>query len=292
MTIKKDIHKVVSLLYLQALSEYKSKREVAEKTGASVDTINKHISDLEAEYHIRLQVSNGRGTTITPEGRHILKLSSGILKSLNDVEEYAGIVNSDSGVVRLGLPDALADYLGTNNLGALFNKYPGLSIESHIDNKIPDMTKLEADICFSYEIPTYSDLVLIEKKAVEGGLFAAPSYINKYGTPQNFEDLLQNHHICTHSNHQVYAPGWKEVLEKAHHVVYSTSSIFSYRKALESGIGIGLSPIYYGTRNLTFLKHLNYNFNIYIYLLAHKDTKDMPRIRIVLDYLHDLMLQK
>lgn len=49
MINKKDISKLESLLYLYAFSKHGSKRAVAEKLGASVDTVNKYISDLQAE---------------------------------------------------------------------------------------------------------------------------------------------------------------------------------------------------------------------------------------------------
>ena len=79
MINKKDISKLESLLYLYAFSKHGSKRAVAEKLGASVDTVNKYISDLQAETKTYFLKSNGRGTFITPEGKRVLKVAENIV---------------------------------------------------------------------------------------------------------------------------------------------------------------------------------------------------------------------
>lgn len=36
----------------------------------------------------------------------------------------------------------------------------------------------------------------------------------------------------------------------------------------------------------------DFGFDINIYLIVHKDTKDMPRIRVVLDYIKKVLDEK
>lgn len=88
MISKKDISKLEGLLYLYALSKSKSKREVAEKLGTSVDTVNKYISDLESELKTYFLMSSGRGTVITPEGERILSVSKEIVRALRSIDLY------------------------------------------------------------------------------------------------------------------------------------------------------------------------------------------------------------
>lgn len=64
MINKKDILKLESLLYLYAFSKHGSKRAVAEKLGVSVGTVNKYISDLQAETKTYFLKSNGRGPSL------------------------------------------------------------------------------------------------------------------------------------------------------------------------------------------------------------------------------------
>lgn len=289
MITKKDINKLDGLLYLYALSKTNSKRSVAEKLGTSVDTINKYISDLEQETKTIFLVSNGRGTTITPEGERILRTSEDIVRALHSINDYADTAASCAGIVRIGTTDAIAGYLGNEGLAGLMAQYPDLYIETHISNQIPDMATLEVDIAISYEPPKHPDLVLAGVRKVRCGLFASRRYLAYYGKPRNMQDLVLNHRICDKGSHQTYVPGWKEVVDNARHIVYRTNSVFSLHNAVTNGIGIGILPLGNSFDNLMHLDNLSFNFDFNIYLIAHKDTKDMPRIRLVLDFAREFL---
>lgn len=292
MISKKDIAKLEGVLYLYAISKTNSKREVAERLGTSVDTVNKYLNDLEAELKTYLLVSNGRGTVMTPEGERVLEVASDIVKSLRSMDDFADSAASCKGIVRIGMPDAIADYLGSYRLFDFFEKYPHIHVENIVGAKLPNMGALEADICVNYEPPANPHLVLIRSKSVPCGLFAAQKYLDKFGAPKSMDDLLENHRICDKYNHALYIDGWKDLMSRARHVVYRTNSIFSLRSVLEKGIGIGICPISYGCENLSHVLKKEFGFGINIYLMAHKDTKDMPRIRVALDYLKEVLDEK
>lgn len=292
MISKKDIAKLEGLLFLYAISKTRSKREVADKLGTSVDTVNKYLSDLEAELKTFLLISNGRGTSVTPEGERILEVADNIVKCLRSMEDYADSAVSHSGIVRLGMPDAIADYLGSERLYDFFGKYPNIHIENCVSAKMPNMNVLEADICLGYEMPSVGDLVLIRSKTVPCGLFAAQKYLKRFGVPKSLDDFLENHRICDKYNHEQYVDGWKDMISHAKHVVYRTNSIFSLRSVLEKAVGIGICPLAYGCENLTQVLKNEFGFGINIYMMAHKDTKDMPRIRVVIDYLKNILDEK
>ena len=103
------------------------------------------------------------------------------------------------------------------------------------------------------------------------------------------QDLVLNHRICDKGSHQTYVPGWKEIVDNARHIVYRTNSVFSLHNAVTNGIGIGILPLGNSFDNLMHLDNLSFNFDFNIYLIAHKDTKDMPRIRLVLDFAREFL---
>lgn len=80
MISKRDILKIESLLFLQAIFEAGSKREVAGQLGTSVDTLNKYLSEFEAEMKTKFLISNGRGTVITPEGKRMLDIAQDVVR--------------------------------------------------------------------------------------------------------------------------------------------------------------------------------------------------------------------
>lgn len=289
MISKRDILKIESLLFLQAISEAGSKREVAGQLGTSVDTLNKYLSEFETEMKTKFLISNGRGTVITPEGKRMLDIAQDVVRAVRSMDDYAEEADAYSGVVRLAMPDAIADYIGMREVGEFIRKYPDLSFENNITNEMPDIGALEADICINYEPLSHPDAVTVATKEIGCGLFASPKYIEEHGTPRDMDDLLANHFIIAKSSHEKYAPGWSELLEKARHVIYRTNSVFSFRHALKAGIGVGVSPVSYAAQQFIYLKHLDFDFKINLCLMGHKDTKDMPRIRVVLDYLKNIL---
>lgn len=291
MITKREIQRLEGLLYLYALSKAKSKRKVAELLGTSVDTVNKYIADLEADMMTCFLKSNGRGTMITPEGKRILKISEDIVKAVRSMGDYADTAAAYSGIVRLATTDAISEFLGVDCLQEFFQLYPNINIESLIGNDLPNMDILEADVGICYDPPESPDLVLISVKSVRWGIFAAQSYIDKYGRPKDIKDMIEHHRICDKDNHERYVGKWKEIIDAAN-VVYRTNSIYSLRGALEAGLGVGICPYIFGESKLVHLHEIDIDFDITLYMIAHKDTKDMPRIRALIDFLKKLLDEK
>lgn len=104
MISKRDILKIESLLFLQAISEAGSKREVAGQLGTSVDTLNKYLSEFETEMKTKFLISNGRGTVITPEGKRMLDIAQDVVRAVRSMDDYAEEADAYSGVVRLAMP--------------------------------------------------------------------------------------------------------------------------------------------------------------------------------------------
>lgn len=289
MINKRDISKLEGIFYLHALAKYGSKRVVAERLGTSVDTINKYINDLESRMNTVFLTSNGRGTNITPEGERILKATETIIEALRTVDDYATTMAQFAGPVRIGTTDAIASYIGLAEISVFLRSYPKLCLDIHINDRLPDMRNLEVDICIDYDPPVLPELVLVAIKKVRCGLFASKQYLEEYGVPKDIADLVANHRICDKDNHVEYVPGWKEIIDNAAHLVFKSNSVFSLRSAIANGIGVGICPLCFNSPDLVHLDHLKLDFDINIYLIAHKDTKDMPRIRLVLDFLKTLL---
>lgn len=294
MIDKRDLIKLNGLVSIYNISSEKSKKKVTQITGTSADTLNKYVKEFQDEMNTKFLVSNQRGAKITPEGKEILKYCDKIIEALDGLEEYADRTVSYAGTVRLGMTDAISEFLGIDSMAPFFHEYPQIHIKTIVENEMPDLDSMEADIGICYDAPKENkdNIVLISAEDISCGVYASEEYIARYGRPENMEDLIANHRICDKSNHRLYANGWKDVLEKSKNVVYSTNSIYSYRRALEAGIGIGLCPYAYAQNRLVHLSEVGFEFKIRIFLTAHKDTKDMKRIRVTLDCLKNLLAQK
>lgn len=285
MINKKDVLKLEGLMYLYALSKKGSKREVADILNVSVDTVNKYITDLEDEFKVRLLSSNGRGTTLTPEGLRLLASAVELVNVIRHVNNYADDIIHPRGEVRILLTDVAADYLYCHNFFGILEEYPEIRLSMSVGDKMANKENAEYDICLSYEPPSASDSLVLKVKNIYCGVFASAEYIRKYGEPDNMEDLFANHRICDKSSHVVYIPGWTEKMLKANKLALVSDSLYSFRHTVEKGIGIGVCPVYYGNEKLQRLKNVHFKFALPVYLSVHKTTMDMPRINAVVESL-------
>lgn len=292
MITKKDLMKLESLLYLLSITQHSSKRKASDALSTSVDTVNKYLGELETELGFTLFSSNGRGSKVTPQAQEILPLAETLKSILREIEFIGGANSEVAGIVRLAIEDGITHTLFTDEISRLFNRYPGLKIVSENVSEQANIIAMEADLGVSYVPPSGGDLVLCHMHKVPCGLFASQTYINKFGMPYDMEDLLCNHRFCEHSDYSRRMVGWKELIKDAHHVVYSGNSICGVNLMAKSGAGIGVFPLQSDTgllRIYGLTEELKINLYYNIYVIAHKNTKDIPRIRALIDYFKTVM---
>ena len=119
-----------------------------------------------------------------------------------------------SGVVRVGLPLAVASVLHADGIDEFWQNYPNIRIESVSHYQSPNLNVLDVDLGFMLEPPSGSDLVIVESKVIGCSFVAAPSYLAKYGEPKDLEDLIQNHRICGKLINYRYLKEWKDIMSR------------------------------------------------------------------------------
>ena len=291
MITKKDIAKLEGLLMLVAVSENNSKKKVAEALNLSVDTLNKYISDLEKELGTKLVTSNGRGSVLTDEAQNIINLGFDIKKVVRSVDTLASHKDALSGTIRVGIPLAVSAALPSDSISTFWEEYPNIRIDAISNYEPPNFNVLDVDLGFTFEPPTGSDLVIVASRNVKYGFMATPEYLKKHGEPKSIEDLIANHRVCGKFGHYHYLKVWKDIMARSPRVCFSSNSNFSVIKILRAGGGIGVLPLQYandgGLRLLTEIKETP---EVTFYLVAHRLTKDIPKIRVVIDCYRKIMM--
>lgn len=291
MITKQDIAKLEGLLMLVALSENSSKKKVAESLSLSVDTLNKYLADLEKELGTKLVTSNGRGSILTYEAQRIVKMGFDVKKVIRGVDVVASHKNTMTGVVRVGLPLAVSSVLRADGIDEFWDTYPNIRIESVSHYQAPNLNVLDVDLGFMLEPPSGSDLVIVESKVIHCSFVASPAYLAKYGEPKDLEDLIQNHRICGKLINYRYLKEWKEIMSRGAHICFSSNSNHSIANIVRGGGGIGIM-VHNEKRDadLVRLKNIDMKPQMTFYLVAHRLTKDIPKIRAVLEFYRKVLL--
>lgn len=277
---------------LVAVAEHNSKKKVAEALGLSVDTLNKYVAELEQEFECKLLVSNGRGSVLTKEAQKIIQMGFDLKKVIRGVEMIASHKNTMSGVVRVGLPLPVSTVLKPDDIGEFWEKYPNIRIEQISDYTPPNLNVLDADFGFMMEAPTGADLVIVAQKTVDCCFVASSSYVKKYGEPKDFEDLIQNHRICGKLTHYRYLKEWKDIMNRAAHICFVSNSNHAVQSVVRNGGGISIMPYReQPDADLVRLNNIEITPQLTFYLVAHRLTKDIPKIRAVLEYYKSLLMK-
>lgn len=291
MANKKDMMNVESLFILSTIAKSSGKRQASKEYNISVDTINKYIENLETELGYKVLASNGRGSVITTRAHGLLDKVAKIEDILSDIYSTTPEKKDISGEVRIGMPLMISSNLLPKDLASFFDSYPDLRLisMSAIDSEANEARISNVDIALVTDIPSNSDLVVIASKKIECGFFASPEYLSRYGYPLDLDDMIKNHRLVNKIDNIHTIPMWNNALKKARYLCYSSNSTFALAEVIRYGGGIGVMPLRFKDEGLVCLDNIKCNTDVNFYLVAHKNTKDIPRIRTVLNYYKDLL---
>jgi len=120
------------------------------------------------------------------------------------------------------------------------------------------------------------------------GLYAAPSYLDRRGTPSTVAELAE-HDFVTYIEDliQVDTVRWLDEVVQNPRVVMHSSSMIAQRNAAISGLGIVLLPRFavHETTPLVPLLHEQAFTSREIWSSVHQDLQFAPRIRTVIGFL-------
>lgn len=288
---KKDLTNIEGIMMLYAVKTYASKRHAARYLNVSLDTLDKYIRMLEAEVGVKLLITTGRGCFLTSQGDEVLRNIEQIQKCIQNIYDIKMMETGVKGEVKVAYDLNVRINYHTHILKYLFRKYP--EIELSIDNisGIPDMNRAEYDIYLSYEIPKGENLVIISSKKVPFKFFATQKYLDENHNPTSIEDLINNHYLILRKDIWKRVSQEESIYQKPHKGVVLTNSAFVVNDIASKGYGIGIMPYYFDKyyKELVCLHNLECHTENTLYLISHKNRKDIPKVRVVLNFYKEMI---
>jgi DNA-binding transcriptional LysR family regulator len=192
-----------------------------------------------------------------------------------------------AGTVRI----SVAEFVGIEVLPPLLlplrEHHPKLDLELVLSNASADLLHQEADIAIRMHPPRQDALVARHVGRIALGLFAAPSYAEKYGLPHRLTDLA-SHSLVGSDRAQAdlaIAGALAGPSEAPPRFAFRTDSHPAQLAAVRAGLGIGVVQVPVGTRGLVrvlpefVVQHLD------TWIVAHEDLRRSARIAAVFHYL-------
>jgi DNA-binding transcriptional LysR family regulator len=194
---------------------------------------------------VRLFHRTTRKLSLTDDGQMLLGLAQPVLDSVEGLEAALGRQSASAvGLVRVGLTTTASRFL-VQRLPTLLADHPGLKVELVISDRFGDMIEDRLDLALRRGEVADSSLVMRRSWTAARILVAAPSYVERHGTPSVPAELER--HTCIVHNVEPDSDVWTFAMPGRPHQVrvpsgFLANDIRAVRQAAEIGYGIALLP--------------------------------------------------
>lgn len=206
--------------------------------------VGKAVAQMEEYLQSRLLQRNTRRQTLTEAGKAWYEESIQMLSALQNAESrIESLRRFPAGSLRISAATTLGSCVIASLCSEFQQQFPDVHIELNLNDRFVDMIAEGFDFVFRVgELPENIPLVAQHIGDYRMVIAASPSYLTRYGVPQNVEELAI-HRCLRYSNwnkHNAWRSGdnffWPES------VVFSCNDGQALRRAALSGAGLILQP--------------------------------------------------
>ncbi|MEW9614577.1 LysR family transcriptional regulator VtlR [Shinella sp. S4-D37] len=239
------------LRIFHAAAEAGSFTHAADKLHLSQSAISRQVSALEQDVGIKLFHRHARGLILTEQGEILYRTAHDVLMKLESVRvQLTENTEKPSGKLRITTTVGLGQGWLTDKVQEFLALYPDMQVQLILDNEELDVNMRHADCAIRLREPQQSDLIQRRLFTVHMHIYAAPSYINRYGEPQSI-DGLDNHKIITFGEpapSYLLDVNWLEIAgrdsDNPRPSILQINSQTSIKRACLLGIGVAMLPDY------------------------------------------------
>ncbi|WP_347557582.1 LysR family transcriptional regulator [Robbsia sp. KACC 23696] len=229
----------------------------AQSLNVNTSLVSRAVADLERHLRARLLERTTRKLALTHAGDRYLLRCQQLLADLERAEEEASNASdSPRGTLRLFSFVSLGQHYVVPAIRAYRERYPEIKVELTQLQHTPDLYNGSVDVALvaAASLPD-SDIISHDMGLTFNVLCASPDYLAQYGTPRT-PDALPSHRCLLLKTPEFRASQWRleregEAVSLEIDGIVQINVAESMASALESGMGIGMLPIYSAMPALT-----------------------------------------
>ncbi len=196
-----------------------------------------------------------------------------------------------AGEVRITTVEAFGAHVLVPELPVLLDRYPKLAIEIDVDTRSLSLARREADVAIRMAAFRQHEIVVRKAGLMAFAVYAAPDYLERFGDPTSGK--MAGHRIIALQNSLLDMPegSWFNTSMAGAVTVLSTNSREGQVKACLAGAGLACLPRYLADPHdrLVRLSLASDPPAREIWVGTHRDTRSNAKIRVVLDWIAELM---
>jgi len=222
----------------------------ADALNISQPVVSKAVTRLEERLGARLLNRTTRRLSLTEAGSELYRRSVQALKEIEDAElEVARFQTEPKGTLRVNAPVTFSIMHLSPLIQEFVERYPGVTLDLTLDDGFVDIVEQGYDVVIRIGKLSSSALVARRLAPCRIALVASPAYLEKHGTPQTPDDLLN--HNCLLYTLGSTPRAWRLVNPHGEEQVIPLRGTFAtnngqVQRALAlSGLGIAFLPTFY-----------------------------------------------
>lgn len=288
------------LRIFHAVAKAGSFTHAGETLNLSQSAVSRQISALEEDLGVPLFHRHARGLILTEQGELLNRTASDVAARLNQTTaQMSDFSESPQGPLRITSTVAFGSVWLTIHLHKFLKLYPEIDVSLVLADTELDLAMREADVAIRMAPPSQPDLIRRRLRNMQYHVYAAPSYLEEYGTPTSVDDLGDHRIIVYGDRPQRYTANLNWLLEASspdpdkRPTVLQVNSAYGIFRGVQSGIGLGGLPDYFAhaspdlVRILPDLPGPQYD----MFFVYPEELRHSKRIGVFRDFLIEEMTQ-
>ncbi|MEM9103058.1 MAG: LysR family transcriptional regulator [Pseudomonadota bacterium] len=258
--------------------------------GVHRTTVMRQLDFLESELQQKLFIRHNKGFTLNESGKVLL---SALQESDKKISQSISSLNGEQSLLNGELIITAVERVLTiinEPLGEFLLTNPNLRIRLEPDNRKYQLEFGEAHIAIRVgQQPTEPDYVVSHLGDIKLGLYAAKSYINRLGLPENEADFIHHQFAVAQLPVKNVLNDWFDRMIKPENVIFSCEEPSIVEKAVVSGIGIGIVMHQHAIKNPELVEIIpsTCNWHVPMWLITHGDQHRVPKVRACTSHLRE-----
>jgi DNA-binding transcriptional LysR family regulator len=268
-----------------ALSRESSLTATARKLGVSHPTVARRVKSLEDTIGARLFDRLPDRFVLTAAGEELLADAQAMERAAESIDRRsAGLTDTAQGTVRISAGEAMTAFLASH-LPRLRASLQCVEFELVASHMLANLSRREADLLIREQVPDLASIVTRRLGSVAYAVYGSPDLKVTDGA----REMLRRLPWLGFDDDHNYMPGQSWVLEllAGGRPAVRVNNWLVLQEAARAGAGLALLPCYLGDDDpaLRRIGPIQKEVAADQWLLVHRDLRDLPRVRAVMDAL-------
>ncbi len=252
-------------------------------------TIGRKIKDLEACLATQLLDRNSGGVSLTPSGKKVFAHVERIEHETKVVRHtLLGLDDKLEGRVVVAAPEGFGTAFLLPRLGILRERFPAIDVDLLLGSTKLNLVNRDADIAVRVGDPVHPSLVGRRIGEATFALYARKDYLARRGQPHSIADLIEHDIIDGAKELRGLAQSLRlRTIAGDARRAFRSDSVVAQLEAAKNGLGIAALPRYLAIEQNDLQEVLPGALDVQedLWVLTHRDLKEVARIRAVTDFL-------